>query len=50
MTDPANILQVQRFFDAPDNPVSAKEFKEFWATLSDEEKDQIKQEVGEQNN
>jgi hypothetical protein len=40
MAESANILQVQRFFD-----VSTSEFKDFWGSLTDEEKEQIKREV-----
>ena len=47
MTQSVNILQVQRFLSTPENPVSTSEFKEFWGTLTDEEKDQIKQDVAE---
>ena len=37
-----NILQVQKFFG-----VDTQEFKSFWMSLTEEEKDQVKQEVAE---
>lgn len=42
----ANVKQIMTYFSAPDRPVTPTEFKLFWSSLSDTEKDFYKEEVG----
>lgn len=42
-----NIQDVRKFLSTTEKPVSMTEFKEFWAALSDEEKNDYKRQIGE---
>lgn len=43
MTDELNsIVDIKKFFDDPDHPVTGEEFREFWESLTEEEKLEIK--------
>ena len=44
MTQPVenSLPQLIQFFGSPDHPLSTKEFKDFWASLTDEEKQYYK--------
>lgn len=37
-----SIVDIKRFLNDPENPVSNEEFKEFWGSLSEEEKEDFK--------
>lgn len=36
-----NITDIRKFFDEPGKPIPLAEFKEFWLSLSEEEKDEF---------
>lgn len=42
----ANIKQVREFFTHPDRPLSLTEFKNDWGQMTDQDKDQIKNGIG----
>lgn len=39
-----SIVDIKKFLSTQENPVSTQEFHEFWNSLSDEEKEQFKNE------
>lgn len=39
-----NMLQIKKAFESTTKPLSMEEFKEFWNSLSDEEKQEFKNE------
>lgn len=47
MAEPATMPEVRKFLNVPGMPISIKEFKEFWESCTEDEKEQFKQEVGE---
>jgi CO dehydrogenase/acetyl-CoA synthase beta subunit len=45
-TKQAKITDVKKFLADPDNPVETQEFREFWESLTEEEKEEFKTQVG----
>lgn len=41
------LTQIQKFFSTPERPVSITEFKVYWESLSDEEKEYVRKQVAE---
>lgn len=37
-----SIVDIKRYLSTPENPLTTKEFQEFWASLSEDEKDEFK--------
>jgi hypothetical protein len=38
-----SIVDLKKYLATPDNPVSNQEFRDFWETLTDDEKKEFKQ-------
>lgn len=40
-----SMTDVMKFLSTPENPIDAKEFREFWQSCTDAEKEQFKSEL-----
>jgi hypothetical protein len=47
MKKSANMLEVKRFLEGDDGPMPLGEWREFWESLTEEEKELFKQQVGQ---
>lgn len=36
------IVEIKKYLSTPENPLTTKEFQEFWSELTEEEKDEFK--------
>jgi len=37
-----SLVEIKQYLSTPENPLSTKEFQEFWSTLTEEEKHEFK--------
>jgi hypothetical protein len=37
-----SIVDIKKFLSTPENPLTTKEFQEFWSSLSEEEKEEFR--------
>lgn len=43
MSDENSIVDLKKFLGTPERPVEMSEFQEFWASLTEEEKEEFRQ-------